>query len=190
MYSQTGGGYLNPGGGAPQQQQQQNGYPGQMNQMAPQPTGYMNYQQTGFVGQPLQQQQPMQQQFTGYPGQAPQLQQQFTGFPGQQAQQPMQQQYTGTPRPGSSFGGAQGMPPPPVPAIPAQFQQPQQTAYTPQAAPAPQTTPQATGAPAVKPKPNVHIPNIRLSFIQAGDQAKFEQLFRAASNGEQALSGQ
>lgn len=33
------------------------------------------------------------------------------------------------------------------------------------------------------------IPNVRLSFITAPDQAKFEQLFKSATSGEQALSG-
>ena len=33
------------------------------------------------------------------------------------------------------------------------------------------------------------IPNVRLSFITAQDQAKFEQLFKSATSGEQALSG-
>lgn len=33
------------------------------------------------------------------------------------------------------------------------------------------------------------IPNIRLSFITATDQAKFEQLFKSAVGNEQALSG-
>ena len=33
------------------------------------------------------------------------------------------------------------------------------------------------------------IPNIRLSFITASDQSKFEQLFKSATNDEQALSG-
>ena len=34
------------------------------------------------------------------------------------------------------------------------------------------------------------IPNVRLSFITAQDQAKFEQLFKSATGGEQALSGE
>jgi hypothetical protein len=33
------------------------------------------------------------------------------------------------------------------------------------------------------------IPNIRLSFITATDQAKFEQLFKSAAGDSQALSG-
>ena len=39
-------------------------------------------------------------------------------------------------------------------------------------------------------KANVKIPDQRLSFITAADQAKFEQLFKSAVGpGEQALSG-
>ena len=33
------------------------------------------------------------------------------------------------------------------------------------------------------------IPNMRLSFVTAEDQAKFEQLFKSAVGKEQALSG-
>jgi len=33
------------------------------------------------------------------------------------------------------------------------------------------------------------IPSIRLSFITAADQAKFEQLFKSAVGSEQSLSG-
>lgn len=40
------------------------------------------------------------------------------------------------------------------------------------------------------PKSGSKIPNIRLSFITAQDQAKFEQLFKSATGGEQALSGE
>lgn len=51
------------------------------------------------------------------------------------------------------------------------------------------------GSPAIAPPPKQtatrsnKIPNIRLSFITAQDQAKFEQLFKSATGGEQALSG-
>lgn len=46
--------------------------------------------------------------------------------------------------------------------------------------------------PAPPPKNNVpssKIPNIRLSFITAPDQAKFEQLFKSAVGTSQALTG-
>jgi hypothetical protein len=39
------------------------------------------------------------------------------------------------------------------------------------------------------PAKNHKIPNIRLSFITAQDQAKFEQLFKSAAGNNQALSG-
>lgn len=45
------------------------------------------------------------------------------------------------------------------------------------------TTPQPTGAASSK------IPNVRLSFITAQDQAKFEQLFKSAVGNEQSLPG-
>lgn len=40
------------------------------------------------------------------------------------------------------------------------------------------------------PKSGNKIPSIRLSFITAQDQAKFEQLFKSATGGDQALSGE
>ena len=43
--------------------------------------------------------------------------------------------------------------------------------------------------PPVPAKTGSKIPNIRLSFITAQDQAKFEQLFKSATGGDQALSG-
>jgi actin cytoskeleton-regulatory complex protein PAN1 len=50
-----------------------------------------------------------------------------------------------------------------------------------------------TSAPATQsPTPTAtksKIPNIRLSFITAQDQAKFEQLFKSAAGDNQALSG-
>lgn len=39
------------------------------------------------------------------------------------------------------------------------------------------------------PKASAKIPNIRLSFITAKDQAQFETLFKSAAGDEQALSG-
>ncbi|KAH7252003.1 hypothetical protein BKA59DRAFT_145614 [Fusarium tricinctum] len=182
--------------GAGQQQQ-----PGQPSPFAPQPTGF---------GQP-----PLQQQYTGFPmqgqGLQPQqpLQQQFTGFPGQQQQQPQQQQQ-------SFQTGAPAMPSIP-PQFQQQFQQqqPQPTGFSasPQPAsgpsnpPVPPMKPQATGFSemaasfqtggsakprgrrAEKSQPN-KIPNIRLSFITAQDQAKFETLFKSAvGDGGMTMSG-
>lgn len=147
-------------------------------------------------------------QATGY-GQAP-LQQQYTGFPGQtQGQAPQQQpMYTGYGGQGNQAYGQQQQQQPPVPSIPQQFQyqagQPtgQQALQPPQ----PQR-PQPTGmtssqmansfrsstsqpAPSAStPTKSSKIPNIRLSFITAQDQAKFEQLFKSATGNAQALSG-
>lgn len=145
-----------------------------------QPGGF-GPQPTGFGGGPLQP------QFTGFPGQpqnfVPQQQPQFTGYPGQSFQQPQQQQ---------QFQTGQQNPPMPQP----QPQPPQ----------LPQQVPQPTGmtssqiadsfrSNAAKPPiPKAStgtskIPNIRLSFITAQDQAKFEQLFKSAVGNGQALSG-
>jgi actin cytoskeleton-regulatory complex protein PAN1 len=45
--------------------------------------------------------------------------------------------------------------------------------------------------PTLPPKPaGSKVPNIRLSFITAQDQAKFEQLFKSAAGSGQALSGE
>lgn len=171
--------------GQPQQQQQQQqmqpqqtGYPGQqqqtLNAIPPQPTGYMSYQQTGFPGQQLQQQQFQQQQ-------APQFQ--------QQQQMPMQYQATGQP------GGLQGYPSqqgiPPVPQLPTGL-----SSFSPQSqqtfSPPPQQQQQQQQQPQQhkKTKSQAKIPTIRLSFITAADQAKFEQLFKAAVGEGQALSGE
>ncbi|KAK0722979.1 hypothetical protein B0T26DRAFT_244049 [Lasiosphaeria miniovina] len=181
---QYGGGSFGAAGGQqqPQQSQQQAG------QFAPQPTGY------GQV--------PLQQQYTGYPGIQPQqgagqLQPQFTGYvPAQQG----------------NFQSAV----PPMPAIPSQFQQqagafasaqpqPQQSAQTLAPPPTP-VKPQPTGftemaasfqtGGSAKPKGRraekqaIKIPNIRLSFITAQDQAKFETLFKSAvGDGQTTMSG-
>lgn len=219
MYSQSnsflgGGNSFRPGSQPQPQYGNSFGQPGQQpgqqpSPFAPQPTGY---------GQP---QAPLQQQYTGYPGlqqpqpQAPgQLQPQFTGFPGQAApqQQPFQ---TGAP--------------PPMPAIPQQFQQqfqqqqqqqqppssfnaaPTQTPQQPPASQQPPPTPmkpqptgfsqmaasfRTGGAPAATPssapapKSN-KIPNIRLSFITAADQVKFETLFKSAvGDNDTTMSGE
>lgn len=194
MYSNSnaflGGNSQRPGG----QQQQYGGgsfgnlgagqQPGQPSPFAPQPTGFgqapLQQQYTGFPmqGQGLQPQQPLQQQFTGFPGQQ------------QQQSQPQQQSFqTGAPA---------------MPSIPPQFQQqptsfsasPQQASGPSNPPPAPMK-PQATGFTEMaasfqtggtakprgrrqeKSQPN-KIPNIRLSFITAQDQAKFETLFKSA----------
>lgn len=188
-----GGGGLRPG--APQYGQGQGQYgaqqPGQQQQpqqFAPQPTGYgMQPQMTGYPSQPLQQ------QYTAMPSQPSQFQQQQpqptgfqsfqpqpTGFP-QQQQAPQQQPQQ------TSF--QQNLQPPSQPQAPRQQPQPtgltsSQMASSFRAPSTSQPTPSFE-----QPKQSNKIPSIRLSFITATDQAKFEQLFKSAVGTSQALSG-
>ena len=183
MYSGSSS-YLGSNAGRPNGQQPFNSY-GQGQQPTPggfpgpqpqQPGAFpMSAQPTGF-------QQPQQ---TGYQHQAPLLQQ-YTGFP----QQP---QY------GQKGQQQQGFQRPPMPPMPTQHQQQQQQQQQ-------SVQPQPTGfsqmaasfqnlGTSSKPKgrraakPSAKIPNIRLSFITAKDQAQFETLFKSAAGDEQALSG-
>jgi hypothetical protein len=166
-------------------------------------------QQPGGYGQP----QPLQNQYTGYPGQQPQYAQP-TGQPGnygqqppQFGQQPLPAQYTGFPGQQNPVQTGFGQQPPsqqpPMPSQPS-FQVSQPTGAPPSAQP---QRPQPTGMtssqmadsfrttpsqPAPPPKPSAtgnKIPSIRLSFITAQDQAKFEQLFKSAVGNGTALSG-
>ena len=141
-------------------------------------------QQTGYGGPALQQQQ------TGFQGygqqqgfQNPQLQSQATGYPLQnQAQSFQQPQPTGY----SQFQPQQPAQQQQVPQQPQQPIAPQQTSaavaqsFASSSAPPP---------PAKDNKSSAKIPNVRLSFITATDQAKFEQLFKSAAGSEQAVSG-
>jgi hypothetical protein len=154
---------------------------GQQSQFgAQQGTNGYGPQLTGFGGVPIQPQP------TGYPGppqqlglQAPQQQPQFTGFSGQ-AQPSLLNQ-------------------PPLPQIPQQFQTGQQSTPPNQPQPTGQTSSQIAQSfksnnPSQPPAPKTSqgvskIPNIRLSFITAQDQAKFEQLFKSAVGEGQAISG-
>lgn len=171
------------GAGQPQQQQQQQ--QPQPGQFVPQPTGF---------GQA-----PLQQQYTGYPG----LQPQFTGFgqtpqqgmpsgvpamPAipQQYQQQFQQQQQQQP---SHFAAAPAQPPAQALAPPPVPVKPQPTGFNEMAASF------HTGA--AKPKPSAPtrktntVPNIRLSFITAPDQAKFETLFKSAvGDGQTTMTGE
>ncbi|KAI0024903.1 hypothetical protein F4780DRAFT_723501 [Xylariomycetidae sp. FL0641] len=189
------------GFGQPPLTQQYTGFPGAQG-MQPQHTG-MPPQHTGMPPQHTGMPQ-LQPQFTGYPG-APQQQSFQTGAPPmpqmpQQYQQQYQQQQ-------------QQQPPQPQPQ---QQQQPPQNSFTmpssqapPSSAPsAPAIQPQPTGfsamaasfktggasaaQPAAKPAPKtVKIPNIRLSFITAQDQGKFETLFKSAvGEGQTTMSGE
>lgn len=158
---------------------------GQQQQSFPQPGGFqggLGPQPTGFGGGPLQP------QFTGFPGQpqsfqqAPQQQPQFTGYPGQQAQSFQQAQQQQQPfQTGASQLQQQQQPPP-------QPQRPQPTGMT----SAQMADSFKTGSSSIPPPPPAKpgkIPNIRLSFITAQDQAKFEQLFKSAVGNAQAMSG-
>lgn len=211
MYSSSnsflGGGNSSRPGAAPYGQQPSTSFNQPGLQQQPQPSPFAP-QPTGFGGNPAQP------QFTGYPGpnqqqnfQAPQQPQQL------QPQQlpPQQQQFTGF-QPQSQTSSFQSPQPP-------SFQQPQQQSFQsqqpqqpPQAQQAPQVQqqppptplkPQQTSSqiaqsfnvgsaptPPLPAKQSGKIPNIRLSFITATDQAKFEQLFKSAVGNEQALDGE
>ncbi|KAB5570589.1 actin cytoskeleton-regulatory complex protein PAN1 [Coniochaeta sp. 2T2.1] len=203
--------YGNSFGGQPQQQQQQQQQPGPF---APQPTGFgqapLQQQYTGFPGiQPQatgmpQQQGPgvqLQPQFSGF-GQVPAQQGFQTGAPPmpaipqqfqqqfqqQQPQlQPPQQQQSAFPSvsPQAMSQPSGGLAPPPAAPM-----KPQPTGFSEMAA-----SFQTGGTPKPKgrreAKPSNKIPNIRLSFITAQDQAKFETLFRSAvGEGQTTMTGE
>ena len=163
-----------------------NAYLGGANSARP---GAPQYSQSSF-----QQQGPQQPNgFGGQPssfGQIP-LQQQYTGFPGQQQQQgfqtaPQQQQFAGYPVQGQQTSQAQqfqtGQAPPVAPQKTGQTSS--QIAQSFAGAP-------STSSPApVTSSSSTKIPKIRLSFLTATDQAKFEQLFKSAVGDGQALDGE
>ncbi|KAI1751444.1 hypothetical protein F4782DRAFT_504970 [Xylaria castorea] len=170
--------------------------PGQQpSPFAPQQTGYgqapLTQQYTGFPGgqgmpSQQQQQQPqpgLQPQYTGFPGQAPQQQGFQTGAPPvpqipQQFQQQFGQQQQQQ-QPQSSFLAPSN--PPPSAAISAPSIQPQPTGFTAMAASfRTGGAAEAQSAAATTPRKTNKIPNMRLSFITAQDQAKFETLFKSA----------
>lgn len=156
-------------------------YLGPQQAQQPQQQNVLSQQPTGFGGGQLQT------QYTGYPGQG--LQQ---GLQTQQLQQ-LQPQYTGFP---------QQVPPGQGNVLPQQQvhtnQQTIQPAHPPIAAQ--QTSSQiaqsfqsiATPTPTPTPTPSTgaKIPKIRLSFLTAQDQAKFEQLFKSAVGEGQSLDGE
>lgn len=146
-----------------------------------QPTGY-NPQLSEFGGSSLQP------QSTGFAG--GQVQPQFTGFPGATPQQmppqpnfqpPTQQpQFTGHPHqnqtPQLQLPQNTGLPSRPAPKTSSEIANSFQDGYA--------------GAPQPPPKPSASkVPSIRLSFITAQDQAKFEQLFKSAVGDSQTMDG-
>jgi actin cytoskeleton-regulatory complex protein PAN1 len=147
----------------------------------PQPNAFI-VQPTGFGPGPVQQQftntgYSMQPQATGF--QQPQMPQAYTGLPNQQYGQAPQAFPT----------GASTQQQPQTQSAPAPVQQPQPTGFSQMAA-------SFQTAAAAKPKGRrvskvtTRIPNIRLSFITAKDQAQFETLFKSAVGSEQTLSGE
>ncbi|RLV95996.1 Actin cytoskeleton-regulatory complex protein PAN1 [Spathaspora sp. JA1] len=145
--------------------------PYQQQQQQQQAYGF-NPQQTGYGGGFNYPQQPQQQPQSMY--QQPSLQGQATGFIPQQPNL-----YTSG-FPGVSQPQATG------------FQQPQQPTLQPQVTGYIQTQPTGFGqsVPTVVENSELKIPSIRLSFITAEDQKKFEHLFRTAvPKGEQSITG-
>jgi hypothetical protein len=169
----------------PQQQQQQQ-------------NAFLNTNPTGYGAAPLQPNftgYPVQPQSTGY--QPPQMQQQQAGFPGQQQpsqfnQAPQQQNFqTGAPPMPQIPSHFQNQSQPPPQPAPATVQKPLSTGFS-QMADSFKATPSAAparGRRSSKAKAGTKIPSIRLSFITAQDQAKFEQLFKSAVGDSQTLSG-
>ena len=156
--------------------------------------GAQQYGQPSYLQQ-NQQQSSLGPQPTGF-GQTP-LQQQYTGHPGQpqfsQAPQPPYQQSQPTGYP---------LQPQQTPFNLTQQPQAQQTSQNVPSASIPLRTGQTssqiaqsfTSGPSVSPAPTpssgTKIPKIRLSFLTATDQAKFEQLFKSAAGDGQALDGE
>lgn len=153
-------------------------------------------------------QQPLGYQQTGY---QPQFQQQFQqqqGAYGQYQPQQQQQQQQMPPQtsfgqqmgpPATSFGQAQPLYPQQTGFIQPQQTgylggsqyglQPQQTGYGVQQPLQPQQTGFTSAAQQTEKNDDLKIPNIRLSFITAADQQKFETLFRSAvTKGSIAIS--
>ena len=190
-----------------------NSYLGGGNSGRPGPAYFGPASQYGaFVGQ----QQPAgipPQPTTGYGSQG--LQPQLTGYvtPGSTLNdsisyqvQPEQQQGQGPAGYPQQLYPNQGLQPAQLPQLPQQQRQQQQSLLTSQQlaqSVLPQRTGQTSseiaqsfrGSQPVTPqasnpaKPGSKIPTIRLSFITAQDQAKFEQLFKSAAGNGQALSG-
>lgn len=192
---QPGAGQQQPGPFAPQPtgfgqaplQQQYTGFP-----MQPQATGLPQQQQqqqppmplqnqyTGFGGSPgpqgLSNAPPVPSIPSQYQNQFQQQPQQHQPQPQAQQQQPQPQQFQFSQPTGFSPSQMNPVAPPPPASAPAPTQKPQPTGFTQMAASF--QTGQSTTAPT--PKKTNKIPNIRLSFITAQDQSKFETLFQTS----------
>ncbi|MCJ1386613.1 actin organization and endocytosis protein [Xylographa soralifera] len=160
--------------------------------------GATSHGQTPFSGAPQGHQQPngFIQQSAGYEGGS--LQPQFTGFAGQNQIQslqtpPQQPAYTGYPAQNQQSYQTQA---PLLQESPQKFQPSQQpllsqrTGQTSsQIAQSFQSSGSSQSTPITATSSGVKIPKIRLSFLTAQDQAKFEQLFKSAVGDGQALDG-
>ena len=174
---QYGGSFPGPAG--QQQQQQYTGYPGLQ---PPQPSAPLQQQYTGFSQNPVQQS--FQTGAPPMPSMPPQFQQQFQQ---QQQHQPQQQQQQQQPKPFAAAPpqqpAAQTLAPPPPPM------KTQATGFSQMAA-----SFHTGGSGAAKPKAakkSAMIPNDRLPFITAQDQAKFESVFKSAvGEGQITMSGE
>ena len=182
-------------GTAPYLQQPYSQFPGQQQPQpqqpqptgfAPQPTGYA-HQYTGLGGPQLQPQP------TGFAG-AGQLQPQFTGFPPQQQQpQPQPQSFQLSPQPPQLTGYP---PQNQLQSQPPQLQVAQSTGLPLRAAKTSNEIADSFSDGRPQPPPKTpsgagnKIPSIRLSFITAQDQAKFEQLFKSAVGENQTMDGE
>ena len=154
--------------------------------------------QASFSGAPQRPQQlnGFAQQPPGYPGSS--LQQQFTGLSGQNQTQnfqslPQQPAYTSYPTQNQQSFQIQAplaQKPSYISQTPQQSLPPQRTGQTSsQIAQSFQSSASAQTQPIMATPSGVKIPKIRLSFLTAQDQAKFEQLFKSAVGDGQALDG-
>ncbi|KAI0447974.1 hypothetical protein F4803DRAFT_495907 [Xylaria telfairii] len=180
----------------PQQPGQQPG------SFAPQPTGYgqapLTQQYTGFPGGqgiPQQQQLGLQPQYTGFPGRPPQQQGFQTGAPPvpqipQQFQPQFSQQQQQQQQPQGSFLAPSN--PPPSTTTSAPSIKPQPTGFTAMAASFRTSgAAEAQSAATTTTRKTNKIPNMRLSFITAQDQTKFETLFKSAvGDNNTTMSGE
>lgn len=160
-------------------------YLGPQQAQQPQQQNVLSQQPTGFGGGQLQT------QYTGYPGQAlqqglqtqqlQQLQPQYTGFPQQvppsQGNVLPQQQFH-TNQQASQQASQQAIQPPHPPIATQQTSSQIAQSF------------QSIATPTPTPTPGAKIPKIRLSFLTAQDQAKFEQLFKSAVGEGQSLDGE